>query len=76
MFGKYRLYVVPELELICSGTRRWSLFTLCVTEDSRTSANLLTAEFVVTAIVPPNGAVEGAEFMLGRVAGVPSELKR
>ena len=56
--------------------RRWSVSTLCVTADIRTSAKLGVAEFVVTVIVDPVVLVVGALLMTGRVRAVPSELSR
>ena len=76
MLGRLSEYALVPVVLNCNGMRRWSLLTVCVVEDMRTSANEVTAELVPTAMLVPWVAAAGALLMTGRVAALPLALSR
>lgn len=59
------------------GILLWSVFTVWVAEPYRIREKLVTAESVVTVIFEPTVIVVAEiVLILGRVAGVPSDLNR
>lgn len=73
--GRVMVYVRPLAEAV-SATRLWSVLTVCVDEPCRIMANVAATSVVTVSVAPGFSCSGDADWMVGRVAALPSVLKR
>lgn len=73
--GNVTVYVSP-LAVAVSGTRRWSVLIVCVADPYRIMENVEATFVVMVNLAPGFSEAALTEEITGRVALVPSALKR